>query len=39
MLKEKIEEMWARTQKWIEEGSFEEHLPEFLEPLETCLSD
>jgi len=31
MLEKKIEEMWARTQKWIEEGSFEEHLPESLE--------
>jgi len=31
MIEEKIEEMWARARKFIEEGSFEEHLPEQME--------
>ena len=31
MLEEKIDGMWANTQKWIEEGTFEQHLPESLE--------
>ncbi len=31
MLEQRIGEMWARTQKWIEEGTFEQHLPESLQ--------
>jgi len=31
MLEHKIGEMWSRTQKWIEEGTFEQHLPESLQ--------
>ena len=31
MIEEKIEEMWARTRKLMEEGTLEDHLPEQME--------
>jgi len=31
MIDERIEEMWAKTRKFVEEGTFEEHLPEQME--------
>jgi len=31
IIDEKVEQMWARTQKWLEEGTFDEHMPESLE--------
>jgi hypothetical protein len=30
IIDERIEEMWARTQKWLEAGTFDQHMPESL---------
>jgi len=31
IIDEKVEQMWARTQKWLEEGTFDENMPESLQ--------
>jgi hypothetical protein len=31
MIQQKIEELWARTRKLMEEGTLEDHLPEQME--------
>lgn len=31
IIDDKIEDLWARTRKWLEEGSFDQHMPESLE--------
>ena len=31
IIDERIEKMWARTQKWLEEGTFDRHMPEAMD--------
>ena len=31
IIDEKIEQLWARTQKWLEEDTFDQHMAESLE--------
>jgi hypothetical protein len=31
IIDERIEKLWTRTQKWLEDGTFEQHMPESLE--------
>lgn len=31
VIDERVEKLWARTQKWLEDGTFEQHMPESLE--------
>ena len=31
IIDEKVEQIWAKTQKWLEEGTFDKNMPESLD--------